>query len=259
VLTALNEAALKSNDSFRECGNCPTMVVLPAGEFMMGSPLGETGRRDDESPQHKVTIAANLAVGRFEVTFDEWDACVVLGGCVYKPPDQKGWGRGDRPVINVSWDDAQHYVAWLAKRTNKPYRLLSEAEWEYAARAGSDKAYPWGSEIGTRRANCDGCGSPWDDQQTAPVGSFAPNAFGLYDMHGNVQEWVQDCYHANYEGAPQDGSAWTTSCEDNRKVLRGGSWYGSPTKDLRSASRLAITAGFQGNHNGFRVGRVLGH
>jgi len=233
------------------------MVALPAGEFTMGSPAGETDRKYDEGPQHKVAITTEFAVGKFEVTFDEWDACVVLGGCAYQPPDQKGWGRGTTPVINVGWDDAQHYVAWLTKRTNKPYRLLSEAEWEYAARAGSDKAYPWGEQIGVKNANCDGCKSDWDDRETAPVGSFLPNAFGLYDMHGNVQEWVEDCYHASYEGAPQDGSAWTSNCIDNRRVLRGGSWYGSPTRALRSASRLPLSGGYQGNHNGFRVGRAL--
>src|SRR5205823_12154354 len=132
------------------------------------------------------------------------------GGCDgYKPSDY-GWGRGRRPVINVSWDDAKAYAAWLANRTGKAYRLLSEAEWEYAARAGTTTVYFWGDAIGNNNANCDGCGSQWDKRQTAPVGSFKSNAFGLYDMAGNVWQWVQDCYHADYQGAPTAGSEWTS-------------------------------------------------
>jgi formylglycine-generating enzyme required for sulfatase activity len=224
---------------------------------MMGAPEDEAGGKPSERPAHKVSIARRYAVAKFELTFDEWDACVALGGCAYRPPDPQSWGRGQRPVINVSWEDAQNYVAWLAQRTGKPYRLLSEAEWERAARADSENAYAWGDEIGKGTANCDGCGTQWDDKETAPVGSFAPNGFGLHDMHGNVQEWVQDCFHDNYEGAPDDGSAWTTSCAGGRKVLRGGSWYHDPRKDLRSASRIALSAGYQSNHNGIRVGRTL--
>ena len=142
------------------------------------------------------------------MTFDEWDACVAYGGCEPGVSDS-GYGGGRKPVINVTWDDAQRYVAWLSRMTGKPYRLLSEAEWEYAARAGTQTAYSWGDKIGKGNANCNGCGSQWDNMQPAPVGSFAPNAFGLNDMHGNVWEWVEDCYHDNYDGAPTDGSAWT--------------------------------------------------
>ena len=161
----------------------------------MGSPTSEPGHSAEEGPQHPVTIARPFAVGRYEVTFDEWDACVAEGGCNgYKPSDE-GWGRGRRPVINVSWDDAQAYVTWLSKKTGKSYRLLSGAEYEYAMRAGTQTVYPWGDTIGTNNANCHSCGSQWDAKQTAPVGSFAANGFGLYDMVGNVREWTEDCYH----------------------------------------------------------------
>ena len=208
VLKPEAERALKPLASFRECAkDCPEMVVIPAGEFMMGSPASEKGRYTNEGPQHTVMIAKPFAVSKFDVTFADWDACVSVGGC--PQVSDSGFGRGTRPVINVSWDDAQQYVAWFSKMTGKPYRLLTEAEWEYAARAGSTTAYFWGDEIGKGNANCAGCGSQWDNRQTSPVGSFKPNAFGLYDMAGNVWQWVQDCYHGNYDGAPTDGSAWT--------------------------------------------------
>jgi formylglycine-generating enzyme required for sulfatase activity len=180
---------------------------------------------------------------------------VILGGCVWPAPEH-GWGRGRRPVMNVSWDDARQYVAWLSKRTGKPYRLLSEAEWEYAARAGSDKAYSWGDHIGKGHANCIGCDSEWDGNQTAPVGSFAPNAFGLYDMHGNVWEWVEDCYHPNYESAPTNGSSWTEGADCSDRVVRGGSWFVNPL-ELRLANRLRGTSVLRGFDRGFRVGRTL--
>ena len=168
------------------------MIVVPAGEFMMGSPVSEKGRSDDEGPQHKVMFAKPFAVSKFAVTFEQWDACVAVGGCGYYSPSDTGWGRATRPVIYVNWDEAQNYVAWLSKMTGQTYRLLSEAEWEYAARAGTQTAYPWGDEIGKGNANCNGCSSQWDNKQTAPVGSFAPNAFGLYEMYGNVWQWLQD-------------------------------------------------------------------
>ena len=155
-------------------------------------------------------IDYRFAVGVYEVTFDEWYACVDAGGCGSYVPDipNDSWDRENRPVMNVSWEDAQSYVRWLSDRTGKTYRLLSESEWEYVARAGTETAYSWGDSIGVNRANCNGCGSQWDDKQTAPVGSFAANAWGVHDMHGNVWEWVQDCWNSDYEGAPTDGSAW---------------------------------------------------
>jgi formylglycine-generating enzyme required for sulfatase activity len=188
------------------------------------------------------------------MTFDEWDACAADGGCNgYKPADQ-GWERGRRPVINVSWDDTKTYLVWLSRKTGKPYRLLSEAEFEYAARAGTTTAYYWGDEIGKGNANCR-CGSQWDGKQTAPIGSFAPNAFGLYDMAGNVYQWVQDCYHGDYNGAPTGGSAWTSG-DCSLRVLRGGSWS-SYLENLRSADRGRNSTDLRDDSVGFRVGRTL--
>ena len=254
VLTAAAERLLKPGDSFRECAkDCPEMVVVPAGEFMMGSPANERNRNSNEDPLHRVTIARPLAVSKFEVTFEQWDACVTVGGCAHVP--DSNMGRGTHPVINVSWDEVQQYVAWLSKMTGRPYRLLSEAEWEYAARAGTTTIYSWGDEIGKGKANCKGCGSEWDGR-SAPVGSFAPNQFGLYDMHGNVWEWVEDCLHTNYEGAPKDGSAWIAEGDCNNRVLRGGSWFGDPL-GLRSALRFWFPADDHAFDLGFRVGRTL--
>ena len=246
---------LKVGEVFRDCDECPQMVVVPAGSFMMGSPESEEGRDDDEGPEHRVEIGEAFAVGAYEVTFEEWDACVAAGGCGRYRPDDKDWGRGGRPVINVSWEDAQAYVEWLSRKTGKQYRLLSEAEWEYAARGGSGTRYWWGDEIGSGRANCDGCGSRWDDEQTAPVRSFRGNGYGLYDMHGNVWEWVQDCWNDNYRGAPTDGKVWKSG-DCSRRVLRGGSWNFIP-RLLRAASRLRIDTGDRGNYFGFRLARTL--
>jgi formylglycine-generating enzyme required for sulfatase activity len=255
VLTAAAERALKPGDSFRECAkDCPEMVVVPAGEFMMGSPADEKDHYGNENPLHRVTIARPLAVSKFEVTFEQWDACVAVGTCAHVP--DSNMGRGTQPVINVTWDHVQQYVAWFSKMTGRPYRLLSEAEWEYAARAGTTTAYSWGDEIGKNNANCNGCGSEWDSRLTAPVGSFAPNQFGLYDMHGNVWEWVEDCLHTNYEGAPKDGWAWIAQGDCNNRVIRGGSWIGYAV-GLRSALRFWFTADDHGTDLGFRVARTL--
>ena len=240
VQSAAQELALKPGNSFRECAqDCPEMVVIPTGSFTMGSPSTEKGHKTTEAPQHRVTIAKSFAVSKYELTFADWDACVKGGGCNdYKPPDQ-GWGRGQQPVINVNWDDAQQYVAWLSQVTGKTYRLLSEAEYEYAARAGTTTVYPWDDDIkvnGAAMANCDDCGSKWDNTQPAPVGSFAPNRFGLYDMVGNVDEWTEDCVHPNYNGVPTDGTAWVTGGDCSNRILRGGSWLSSLDR-LRSANR----------------------
>ena len=260
-LSPESERALQPKDSFAECAQCPEMVVVPAGSFLMGSPPKEKDLYDEEGqkamsvPQHQVTIAKPFAVGKFEVTFDDWDACVADGDCPHA--NDSGLGRGRRPVINVSWDDAQLYVAWLSRVTGKTYRLLSEAEWEYAARAGTQTVYFWGDEIGTgTNANCQSCGSKWDGRQTAPVGSFAGNAFGLHDLHGNVWEWVEDCRHGNYEGAPDDGSAWMAGGLCDSRVLRGGSWYYPPLA-IRSAVRGSETTETRAADKGFRVGRTL--
>ncbi len=239
-------------DTLRSGGTGPEMVVIPAGSFRMGCVSG-VDCFGAEKPVHQVTIPQPLAVGKYEVTFAEWDACVSAGGCGHRLEDV--WGRGRHPVMRVSWDEAQAYVRWLSSETGASYRLLSESEWEYAARAGSSTAYSWGNQIGSGRASCDGCGSQWDDSQTAPVGSFSPNAFGLHDMHGNVWEWVQDCWNESYNGAPSNGSAWQAG-DCSRRVLRGGSWsYYSGA--LRSALRVRDTSGNRLIHYGFRVARTL--
>jgi formylglycine-generating enzyme required for sulfatase activity len=254
-LSAAQERALKLGDTFQECSKCPVMKVVPAGSFTMGSPASEPGRRADESLQHRVTVAGQFAVAQFELTFEEWDTCVADGGCNGYKPDDLDWGRGTRPVINISWEDANAYVTWLAKKTGKPYRLLSESEYEYATRAGTQTAYPWGNAIGKNNANCNGCGSKWDNHQSSPVGSFAANGFGLYDMVGNVDEWTQDCWHDSYSGAPTDGSAWTSG-DCSRRVLRGGSWLSYP-QIVRSACRIWDSSRSRYFNTGFRVGRTL--
>ena len=232
------ESPHRVGSTLRDCTQCPEMVVVPAGAYRMGSPADETDRDIDEGPVHRVTIGEPFAAGRFEVTFAQWDACHAAGGCAHRPDDQ-GWGRGNRPVVDVSWHDAQEYVRWLSDETGQSYRLLSESEWEYIARAGTSTRYWWGDAIGHNRANCGGCGSPWDARQTAPVGSFSPNAFGLHDVHGNVWEWVQDCAFHFYYGAPNDGSAWESqTCESRR--IRGGSWNTLP-RYLRTANRGSLT------------------
>jgi len=235
---------------FRDCPGCPEMVVVPAGSFMMGSPDNEEGRapwdKQWESPQHLVTIARPLAIGKFEVTFEEWDACIAAGGCKHRPAD-KGWGRGRRPVINVSWNDVTNeFLPWLSGKSRKTYRLLTEAEWEYAARAGSTTRYSFGVSISTSQAR-------YSADRTVEVGSFLPNRFGLYDMHGNVWEWLQDCFTKSYYGAPSDGSAWTgVTCES--RDIRGGSFSSSPM-ELRSALRNGRGPREGADDNGFRVAR----
>lgn len=252
VLIAAKERALKPGDSFKECAtDCPTMIVVPAGSFVMGSLASE--HQSFEEPQHQVTILKPFAVAKVEVTFAEWDTCATFGDCDPHISDS-GWGRSRQPVINVTWADAEHYAAWLSKMTGRPYRLLSEAEYEYAARGGTQTAYPWGDAIGKNNADCNGCGSQWDDMQTAPVGSFVPNRFGLYDMVGNVYEWVADCLHANYRGAPADGSPWVADGSCNGRMIRGGSWADAPT-DLRVASRPWSPTIVRRNFIGFRVAR----
>jgi formylglycine-generating enzyme required for sulfatase activity len=222
----------------------------------MGSPTTERGRLNNEGPLHQVTIERPFAVGKFAVTFEQWDTCVTYGGCPQGVSDG-GWERGSNPVMNVTWDEAQGYVHWLAKITGKPYRLLSEAEYEYAARAGSQTSYPWGDDVGFNNANCNGCGGQWNGTQPAPVGSFAPNQFGLYDMVGNVTSWTEDCIHSSaYDGAPADGSAWIEGGECKGRIGRGGSWAHS-ANGLRSAARDAIGIDRRLTTYGFRVGRAL--
>jgi formylglycine-generating enzyme required for sulfatase activity len=235
------ERALNAKDIFKECTYCPEMVVVPSGEFMASS-------------NHKVTIVNAFAVSRFEVTFDDYDTCVEFRGCEYRLFD-RDWGRGSQPVINIDWYEAKNYVAWLSKWTGKPYRLLSEAEWEYAARAGSDKKYSWGGEIGIGNANCKGCGSQWDNKRPAPVGSFAPNSFGLYDMVGNVSEWVEDWY-SDTDAMRYDDGRPVTSGNWELRVIRGGSWAHSPDQVTLQA-RFHGQASQRGPFDGFRIARTL--
>lgn len=250
----------RPRQEFKDCDVCPSLVVMPSGSFVMGSPESEAERDEDESPRHRVNINYSFAVGKFEVTFAEWDACVAANACQHRPRDM-GWGRGQRPVGNVSWDDAQEYVRWLQQKTGKPYRLLSEAEWEYVARAGTTTPFAAGQHVHSELANFDSTqtynGSPRGlfRRQTLPVGSFPANPFGLHDMNGNVWEWVQDCYEENYQAAPNNGAA-----VDNRKCIyrsvRGGSWADGP-RLLRSAARLHIEQGWRHHDYGFRVARNL--
>jgi formylglycine-generating enzyme required for sulfatase activity len=267
LLNVATELALKPTESFKECADCPEMIVVPAGSFMMGS-----GNQPSEEPQHEVTIAKPFAVSKFEQTFTDWDACADYGDCdrhiqQYRP--LRLW-NGRWPAI-VTWDEAKSYAAWLSRMTGKPYRLLSEAEYEYAARAGTQTAYPWGDEIGKGDANCNGCDSMSASSETAPVGSFAPNWFGLYDMVGNVWEWVEDCEHENYHHAPTDGSAWIEGdrCNDPKDVngvaelpdhldLTGAIVEKRSSRAVRGGLPFASRRGDATiDLNGFRVGRSL--
>ena len=235
-------------ETFHDCADCAEMVVVPDGDFKMGS-----GDSVNEKPVHRVVIANPFAIGRREITFADWDACVTAGGCKYEPTD-RGWGRGNRPVINVSWDDAKAFVAWISQRTGKKYRLPSEAEWEYAARAGTTSPFWWGATAGTDHANCEDC-SAKSLRQSTPTGTFRPNGFGLYDTSGNAAEWVEDCWNENYRGAPTDGSAWTSGqCAE--RVLRGGS-FASKSTFVRSPSRFRYDEDVRYYANGFRVARDL--
>jgi formylglycine-generating enzyme required for sulfatase activity len=247
------EKASKPGSEFTECASgCPAMIVVPAGSFKMGSPATEADRSPNEGPQHEVTIAKPFAVGRTEVTFAQWDACVAAGAC--RKLGDNAWGRGDRPVINVGWSDAVQYVEWLARMTGKPYRLLSEAEWEYAARAGTTTRFSFGDDDSQLDRYA------WyfknSDRKTQAVGSKTANGFGLYDMHGNVYEWVADPWHENYENAPSDGSVWRENLVPNRHVARSGSWY-FDARNLRSASRVGPPSNLQDGNVGLRVARTL--
>ena len=267
---------LRPGREFRDCAECPEMVVVRKGEYMMGSPGDEKGRYDDEGPRRRVTIPYVFAVGRYEITAEEFGRFVretghdTSGGCRYWERRERKW-KGDKerswsdpgypqtgrdPVVCVSWKDAKGYLKWLREKTGKEYRLLSEAEWEYVTRGGSTTRYWWGDLVGEGKANCNGCRSGWDGKKTASVKSFEANAFGLYGVHGNVWEWMEDCWHDNYNGAPTDGSAWVSSGECGRRVLRSGSWLVVP-KNLRSAVRHKNSPGVRNYSYGFRVARTL--
>ena len=224
------------------------MVSIPAGTFRMGDLSGEGD--DDEQPVRSVTVPA-FRLGKHEVTFAQWDACVADGGCNGYTPDDNGWGRGNRPVIGVSWEDAWSFADWLYEKTGEEYRLPTEAEWEYAARAGTTTEYSWGNDIGDNLANCAECGNRYGGRKTAPVGSFPANPWGLHDVHGNVSEWVQDCWNQDYEGAPTVGSAWTSG-DCGRRVFRDGAWSNT-ARYLRAASRIRGDRSFRNFGIGFRL------
>ena len=248
-------------DRLRSGGEGPEMVVIPAGQFRMGC-VSDIDCIDDEKPVHEVVIARPFAMSKYEVTFDDYDRYTYMNKA-----DDEGWGRGRRPVINVSWDDATEYTAWLSAETGKRYRLPTEAEWEYATRAGSITKYHFGNnkaklcqyanhadtstDIDFRNITC----SDGVSKRTAEVGRFRPNAFGLYDMHGNVWEWVQDCGNGKYEGVPSDSSAWTSG-DCSQRVIRGGSWSTIP-RNLRSAYRGGGARTFRYYSWGFRLVRDL--
>ena len=247
-------------DALQSGGYGPAMVRIPAGKFLMGCESSADDCDDRDKPLHEVTIARPFALSAYEVTYSEFDACVEDGVCSKRIFRDQGWGGGTRPVIHVSWKDAQDYLAWLTEQTGAEYRLPSEAEWEYAARAGTSTRYSWGDDVGTGRANCGGCGSPWDWRQTAPVGSFRPNGFGLYDVHGNVAEFVADCWNDSYQDAPSDGSAWLQG-DCSKRVLRGGLWSGS-AQVLSASFRIIVPVRETEIHAdfiGLRVARTLGH
>ena len=254
---------LRPGTVFRDVEHGPEMVVIPAGGFTMGSPVEEEGYVAMDGPQHQVTLARSFALGRYAMTFDEFDRfCADQSD--REPPSDQDWGRGRRPVIHVSTEDAEAYLAWLSQMTGTLYRLPSEAEWEYACRAGTTTPFWTGETISTDQANYDGnhtYGSGEKGEyrkQTVPVGSFDANSFGLYDMHGNVWEWCADPWHENYDGAPTDGSAWLDGGDASQAVVRGGSWYNFPRSTAAPPAATGSLATAGNDDVGFRAARTLG-
>lgn len=236
--------------SIKDCEECPELAIIPPGSFTMGT----DGRHKYEKPSHTVTIDKAFAIGIYEVSFNEWQVCLDEGACGTELPDDHNWGMGMRPVINITWHEAQLYLDWLSQKTGKAYRLPSEAEWEYAARAGTEGEFWWGDDIGKAKANCRDCGAKIS-HESLPVDSFTANPWGLYNMHGNVWEWTQDCWNKTYDGAPGDGSAWVEG-DCRQRVMRSGSWYYF-SKNLRSAWRAKNHSKVKSYGIGFRVLREL--
>ncbi len=246
--------ALQPKDLFKECESCPEMVVVPAGEFVMGAPQSEAGTTPDERPPHQVTIARPFAVGRFPVTRGEWDACVEAGVCTYRPPDQ-GSGSGSRPVVGITWEDARQYVWWLSRTTGRTYRLLSEAEREYVTRAGTTTAFWWGDAFPPFSRDHATIALRPETVSQSPDQALGPNPWGLYQVHGDVYDWVEDCWNESYDGAPADGSAWTVGdCE--RHVFRGGA-RGRRAQTMRSAARIWFGSPHRLDYMSVRVARSL--
>jgi len=247
---ALSSGSLRAQEtwSFRDCIDCPELVVLPPGQFTMGS----DDERETFGPAQSVSIQSVFAISRAEITFREYQVCVAASVCRGEISDH-GWGRGDRPVINVSWYDAQSYVRWLSEKTQHHYRLPTEVEWEYAARAGSETRYPWGQDVESGRANCRGCDTPWSGRQSAPIGQFEPNAFGLLDMNGNVSEWVSNCWRERLDLLEDSGS---TGSDCAARVTRGGDWYYVAALSS-SAARKPNAPNLNSYTIGFRVVREM--
>jgi formylglycine-generating enzyme required for sulfatase activity len=253
------EQALKPKDSFKECDICPEMVVIPQGSFMMGTPDDESYRLKSEGPQHNVTIPRPIAVGRFSVTFDEWDACLADGGCDGNKGDDGGYGRGRMPAEGVDFASAKAYLAWLSRKVGRTYRLPSESEREYFTRAGTTTPFWFGKTISSQNANYNAMnnypGGPYGEASKGPkpVDAYLPNRFGLYQVIGNVEEWTEDCYNKRYnEDSPTDGSPWLDG-DCSRRMLRGGGWMGFALTQ-RSGSRNDLPVG---TFNSFRVVRAL--
>lgn len=232
-----------------DCPLCPVLVSLPPGEFTMGSNSSDPTER----PAFRVSIRTAFAIGKYEVTIEQWNACIDGGGCPKVTIDNSR--PPNTPVRDVSWDDAQLYVTWLAKLTGKPYRLPTEAEWEYSARGGTTTRYWWGEQMTTGKANCKDCGDPWKADGPTDVGSFAPNPFGLYDVNGSVWEWVSDCWHSSYQRAPSDGRSWDEP-DCRVRVVRGGSWREGAAY-MPSTTRFKYDASVRQSQNGFRVARPV--
>ena len=250
LLDSQKKQRLVAGDIFRDCPDCPEMIVAPAGLFTMGS----NGKRKAERPAHSVKVLAPFAVGRYEITFDQWNACLKDGVCNHKPDDHN-WGESNRPVINVTWYQVQTYLLWLSRKTGHFYRLPSEAEWEYVNRSGTTTDFWWGNKPGINNANCKDCKSPWSAKSSAPVGSFRPNPFGLFDTVGNVFEWVSDCWNPNHEGA-QNSTAPRTTGNCDFRVIRGGSFYYFNTVS-RASYRAKNPPEVKSYWLGFRVIREL--
>jgi len=244
-----HKAAEVKGGEIRDCPACPPLVLVPAGSFTMGNNASDPS----EKPAHHVTVGHPFAIGRFEVTVEQWNACADAGGCQRIATNAAS--AKNAPARDVSWDDAQQYVAWLTKTTGKAYRLPTEAEWEYAARGGTSTTFWWGDQMRKGTANCKDCGEPWSVDAPAPVGSFAPNPFGLYDVNGSVWEWVSDCWHSSYKGAPADGRNWDEPACSSR-VIRGGSWLEGASY-MVSSTRFKYSSSVRQSQNGFRVARDM--
>jgi len=265
ALEKIDELTLRPGKTFTDCAECPAMVVVPAGTFWQGSDEDSRWALSKEKPKRMVTFSEPFAVGKFEVTMEQWDQCVAAGGCSTRPRDN-GWGRGNHPVIMVSWNDAQEYVAWISQKTGQSYRLPSESEWEYFARAGEESEWIGGDPASTcLYGNIAGAetGLRWQHEdcsdsapmETLPVGSLKPNAFGIYDVVGNVAEWTLDCMNLSYLDAPADGKAWGRGICSSR-MTRGGSWF-TGSKEIRLPARFNLKTGDRNDFTGFRVVRSV--